>query len=133
MLYPAGVPSLESLSSRCGFASVCKLDRVLLRCLNQSKAAIKATVAKIPMPTPMPIWAPSDSPWEVVAAAVAVVDAAASELIAELVSAIEGEDAVVDVVELGDVELSHVVLSVVCWNAVIVVPLLVRQPYERKE
>jgi hypothetical protein len=81
----------------------------------------------------MPIWAPSDSPWEVVAAAVAVVDAAASELIAELVSAIEGEDAVVDVVELEDVELSHVVLSIVCWNAVIVVPLLVRQPYERKE
>jgi hypothetical protein len=69
----------------------------------------------------------------VVAAVIAVVDAAADELIAELVSATKGEDAIVEVVELEDVVVSRVVSSVVCWNAVIVVPLLVRQPYERKE
>jgi hypothetical protein len=69
----------------------------------------------------------------VVAAFIAVVDAAADELIAELVSATKGEDAIVEVVELEDVVVSRVVSSVVCWNAVIVVPLLVRQPYERKE
>jgi hypothetical protein len=37
----------------------------------------------------MPIWAPSDNPWEVVAADTAVVDAAADEMIAEFVSSIE--------------------------------------------
>jgi len=77
------------MSSRCGSASVSNLERVLLRFLNQSKAAINATAANIPMPTPMPILAPSDKPWELVAAAIAVVDAAADELIADLVSAID--------------------------------------------
>lgn len=81
----------------------------------------------------MPIWAPSDNPWELVAASAAVVDAATDELISELDSAIEGEDAVVEVVELEDAGLSRFVLSAVCWNAVIVVPFSVRQAYERKE
>jgi len=94
----------------------------------------------------MPIWAPSDKPWAwgVVAADTAVVDVAANELMAELFSATEWDDAVVDVVDLvevGDTELSCVVTcmasreisSVVCWYAVIVVPFSVRQPYEKKE
>jgi hypothetical protein len=81
----------------------------------------------------MPIWAPSDNPWEVVAAAIAVADATADGLVAELVSAIEGEVAVVEVVELGVVVLSCVISFAVCWNAVIIVPFSVRQAYERKE
>jgi hypothetical protein len=89
----------------------------------------------------------ADTAGEVVAAGTAVVDPAVNELIAELVSATEWDDAVVDVVEVVeavevvDTELSCVVLctasremsSVVCWYAVIVVPFPVWQPYEKKE
>jgi len=68
----------------------------LLRCLNQSKAAIKAAAANIPTPVRMPICAPFDSPWGVV---VAAAGAAVDALIAMFVSAVEWNGVVFEVVE----------------------------------
>lgn len=88
--------------------SVCiKRARALLRCLSQSRvAATNATAAKIPVPTPMPILAPSDKPssWGTAAAAAAD-DVAANELVSESGSTIERDDVVFEeVVELEDAE-----------------------------